>query len=164
MTIDYRQFIKDISKVDLTDICSDWQWLLNNQYTPIIVSCSGDMFLIDKSKSISWLDTGTGQLQKVAENIDQFNLALIDIDNIDKWFLASVVLDLIEKGMTLKENQVYSYKLMPILSGDYSVENFDMTDISVHFSITGQICKQIKDMPDGTKIGKVAIDPFTKRE
>jgi hypothetical protein len=155
MTIDYRQFIKDINRIDITDICSDWQWLLNNQYIPIMVSCSGDMFLIDETKSVSWLDTGTGQLQKIADDVDQFNSALADIDNIDKWFLASVVLDLIEKGMNLKENEVYSYKLMPILNGNYSTENFEMTDISVHFSMTGQICRQVKDLPDGTRINKV---------
>ena len=68
--------------------------------------------------------------------------------------------DLIEKGMNLKENQVYSYKRMPILNGDYSLENFEMTDISVHFSMTGQICRQVKDLPEGTRINKVVITPF----
>ncbi|RZK05965.1 MAG: DUF1851 domain-containing protein [Flavobacterium sp.] len=158
MTIDYHQFIKEISKIDLDDICSDWQWLLNNMYTPIIVSCSGDMFLIDENKSIYWLDTGTGTVLRIADDMHHFNLALNDLDNIDKWFLASVVLDLIEKGMILKENQVYSYKLMPILNGNYSLDNFEMTDMSVHFSMTGQICRKVKDLPDGTKI-KVSIQP-----
>ena len=157
MTIDFHQFVKDISKIDLEDICSDWQWLLKNQYTPIIVSCAGDIFLVDKNESISWLDTGAGQLQKIADNLEQFNSALENIENIDKWFQASIVLELIEKGMILLENQVYSYKLMPILSGDYSPENFELTDMSVHFSFTGQICKQVKDLPEGTRINKFIL-------
>lgn len=159
MTIDYRQFIKDISKIDLGDICSDWQWLLNNEYTPILVTLSGDMFLSDKESSIHWLDTGTGQLKKVAQSSNDFFKALEDIDNIDNWLLASTVLDLIDSGLTLKENQVYSYKLMPIMNGDYSVTNFDATDMSVHFSMTGQICRQLQNVPDGTKINKVTIQP-----
>ena len=48
---------------------------------------------------------------------------------------------------------------MPVLGGDYSLENFEMTDISVHFSITGQICSQVKDLPERTRIGKIT---FTK--
>jgi hypothetical protein len=74
----------------------------------------------------------------------------------------STVLDLIESGLILKENQVYSYKLMPILNGDYLVENFEATDISVHFSITGQTFKQVINLPEGTRINNVVINPFTK--
>ena len=159
MTIDYKQFIKDISKIDLKDICSDWQWLLNNEYSPIMVTLSGDIFLCDTDNAIHWLDTGTGQLKKVAQNSNQFLSALEDIENIDNWLLASTVLDLIKSGLILEENQVYSYKQMPIINGDYSLTNFDATDMSVHFSMTGQICKQLQDVPDGTKISKVTIAP-----
>jgi hypothetical protein len=162
MTIDFRQFIKDISKIDLDDICSDWQWLLNNEYSPIMVSLSGDMFLTDKNSAIFWLDTGKGQLKRVADSLALFKSLLEDLDNIDEWLMASTVLDLIEAGISLKENQVYSYKTMPILNGDYSIENFDTTDISVHFSITGQICGQVINLPEGTRINKVVINPFTK--
>ena len=159
MSIDYRQFIKDISKIDLDDICSDWQWLLNNEFSPIMVTLSGDIFFSDNGGSIHWLDTGTGQLKKVAQSLNDFLAALEDIDNIDNWLLASTVLDLIESGLILKENQVYSYKLMPIMNGDYSITNFDATDMSVHFSITGQTCRQLQNVPDGTKINKVTIQP-----
>jgi hypothetical protein len=162
MTLDYHNFIKGISNVDLDDLCLDWQWLLDNQFTAIMVSCSGDMFLTDEKGAVNWLDTGTGQLQKIADTIPEFESALKDVDNIDKWFLAPLVLDLIEKNMVLKENEVYSYKVMPALGGDYSIDNFEKTDISVHFSMTGQICRQIKDLPDGTRVDAVKINPFTK--
>ncbi len=45
------------------------------------------------------------------------------------------------------------------MNGDYTLTNFDATDISVHFSMTGQICRQLQDMPNGTKINKVLIAP-----
>lgn len=48
---------------------------------------------------------------------------------------------------------------MPIMNGDYSVTNFDATDMSVHFSMTGQICRQLHNVPDGTKINKGTIQP-----
>jgi hypothetical protein len=159
MLLDYRQFTKDLNKIDLQDICSDWQWLLNNEYSPIMVSLSGDMFLSKFDGVISWLDTGTGQLEKIAENSAEFLLALTDLDNIDKWLLASTVLELIENGLILKETEVYSYKIMPIMNGDYSTKNFNATDISVHFSMTGQICRQLQNVPNGTKINKVTIAP-----
>jgi hypothetical protein len=127
-----------------------------------VVSCSGDAFLEDANGAVSWLDTGTGRLTRISESSEQFFSALEDIDNIDQWLLASTVLDLIESGLILKENQVYSYKLMPILNGDYLVENFEATDISVHFSITGQTFRQVINLPEGTRINNVVINPFTK--
>ena len=159
MTINYRQFIKDITKIDLVDICSDWQWLLNDLYSPMMVTLSGDMFLTDESGAVSWLDTGTGQLIKIADTSTHFFSAVKEVDNFDNWFLASTILDLIEQGLDLKENEVYSYKLMPIMNGDYSLSNFEATDISVHFSMTGQVCRQLQNVPNGTKINKVSIAP-----
>src|SRR5688572_2829537 len=113
MTIDYKEFIKDIKKIDINEICSDWQWLLKNQYSPIMVSLSGDMFLADKNAVIFWLDTGKGEIKRIADSTEQFKLSLEDLDNIDEWLMASTVLDLIEAGIVLKENQVYSYKTLP---------------------------------------------------
>jgi len=162
MNFDYNQFIKDITKIDLDDICSDWQWLLNKEYSPVMVSLSGDMFLADQNALIFWLDTGKGQMKKIADNTHHFKSLLEDLDNIDEWLMASTVLDLIEADILLKENEVYSYKIMPILNGDYSLENFDTADISVHFSMTGQICRQVINLPEGTRINKVVINPFTK--
>ena len=162
MTVHYSQFIKDFDKIDPVDICSEWQWLLNGEYVPMMVSMSGDMFLFDKNSAVFWLDTGKGQIKKIADNSAHFESLLYDLDNIDEWFMASTVLDLIKAGISLKVNEVYSYKLMPILNGNYSVENFEPTDISVHFSMTGQICRQVINLPDGTRINKVVVDPFTK--
>ena len=162
MTIDYKQFIKDISKIDLDDICSEWQWILHNQYSPIMISLSGDMFLLDTNASIFWLDTGKGQLKQIANNIEQLKSALEDIDNIDEWFLASTVLDLIGAGINLQQNEVYGYKTMPILNGTYSLENFEPTDISVHFSITGQICRQVINLPEGIRINNIVINSVKK--
>lgn len=167
MELHFSQFIKDIDKIDLDDICSEWQWLLKFNYTPVMVSCSGDMFLKDNSSAIYWLDTGLGQLTLVSNSSEEFQKALLDLENFSQWLLPSTVLDLIEHNIILGENDIYSYKLMPILNGDYSWVNYDVTNISVHFSITGQISKQILEpdnsvpIPDDTKV-RVLINPFIK--
>jgi hypothetical protein len=41
---------------------------------------------------------------------------------------------------------------MAVLGGTYDIDNFLPTDMSVHFTFTGQICEQIKELPHGTKI------------
>jgi len=58
-------------------------------------------------------------------------------------------------GKRLKDGQLFSYKKLPIIGGDYSVDNFEPSDMEVHFSFAGQIHNQIKDLPDGMKIKDV---------
>jgi hypothetical protein len=157
MPLDFKHLIKDINKIDLEDICSDWQWGLEGQKSVALVSCIGDMFLIGKNGTINWLDTGVGQITKVAENLEEFEILLGNEHNIDNWFLPPLVEQLIEQGKILKENEVYSFKIIPALGGSYSIDNFEVTDISVHFSMTGQIHQQIKDLPDGIRINKVTV-------
>lgn len=148
----FQELIKDTNKVDLEDICSAWQWCLTNQKAVALISCVGDMFLIGKDNTINWLDTGSGQLKQIADNIEQFEALLDNEENVDNWFLATLVEELIKSGKTLKENEVYSFRQMPVLGGDYSIGNLEPTDISVHFSLTGQIAEKIKDLPDGTTV------------
>ncbi len=152
-----NSLIKDINIIDTRDICSDWKWLLDNHEEVILVSAIGDMFLLGKDKAIYWLDVGMGELTCVAESIDEFQNLLREEEKINIWLLPQLVSKLVSAGKVLGKNQVYSFKRPPALGGDYSIGNFDTTDISVHFSIFGQIHKQIWDLPDGTKINSVNI-------
>lgn len=155
MRLILQDLIKDISKADLEDICSCWQWRLTDQKSVVLISSIGDIFLLSKDETINWLETGTGELTKVADSLEQFEQLLKDEANIDYWFLETVVEQLIASGIKLQENEVYSFKKIPALGGDYSPDNFEPTDMSVHFAFTGQIHEQIKDLPPGTKINTV---------
>jgi hypothetical protein len=157
MTVTFQQLTRDTNKVDLVDICSSWQWRLTDQKSIALISSIGDMFLIGNDDTINWLDTSTGELKKIANGIQQFEQLLTDEANIDNWFLVTLVEQLIANGKTLKDNEVYSFKILPALGGDYSVDNLEPTEISVHFAMTGQIHEQIKDLPDSTKINKVTF-------
>ena len=58
----------------------------------------------------------------------------------------------------LAEGQIYSYKTPPVLGGEYSTDNLEPTGIAVHFSVLGQIHRQVKDLPPGTKIDRIVIE------
>jgi hypothetical protein len=77
---------------------------------------------------------------------------LDDEDKVDNWFLPLLVGQLISAGKPLKENKVYRFKILPVIGGKYSINNSQPTDMSIHFAFSGQICEQIKDLPDRTKV------------
>lgn len=159
MALTFQHLIKDLNKVDIEDICSFWTWCLADQKSVALISSVGDIFFVDKDGKINWLDTSIRVLKQVATNIQQFEQSLKDESNLDNWFLATLVEQLITQGKTLEENEVYSFKILPALGGDYSADNLEPIDISVHFAMTGQIHRQIKDLPDGTRINKVTFKP-----
>ena len=116
------------------------------------ISALGDIFLLGNDGAVYWLQTDAGDLTKVADSLEQYEQFLSDEEKVDNWFLPLLVEKLLAAGKTLKENEVYSYKKLPVIGGEYSVENIEPTDMSVHFAFSGQICEQIANLPDGTKV------------
>ena len=138
-----------------SSLTEDWLWLVGKDKRPILISAIGDLFLEDESKKIYWLDTGAGNLELIADNIQDFQEKLQNNELANEWLLINLVINLKESGKILDEGQIYTYKILPVLGGEYTVDNFEPTDIEVHFSVTGQLHRQIKDLPPGTKINNI---------
>ena len=56
------------------------------------------------------------------------------------------VVDLRDNGKRLQPGQIYSYTKPPFLGGQYAFKNIEPCDISVHFSILGQLAERVKDL------------------
>ena len=139
------------------DLLEEWRWLLGDSMQLCLVSSMGDMFLGNAEGQIFWLDAGTGQLQQVAESQPEFQQLMQRPENANQWFMPQLVGDLISSGVCLGPGQCYSYKKPPVLGGKIEPGNFEPTDLSVHFSILGQIHRQVKDLPPGTEISNIDI-------
>ena len=157
MRITWNELTVDFQKHGADDLLQDWRWLLGDSMRLLLVSAIGDMFLADSSGQVFWLDAGSGRLQKIAASIDQFQQLRQQRQNADQWFIPQLIVDLINSGVRLAPGQCYSYKKPPILGGEIEPSNFEPTDLSVHFSILGQIHRQVKDLPPGTKIQNIKI-------
>ncbi|MFW0791404.1 T6SS immunity protein Tdi1 domain-containing protein [Gordonia sp. CPCC 205333] len=58
----------------------------------------------------------------------------------------------------LRYNECVGYKVPSILGGDLSVENLELTDFAVNWSLMSQISKRATELPPGTTIGQIRID------
>jgi hypothetical protein len=138
--------------LDLEDLFSAWQWRVGDQKALILISKLGDMFLLGADDAVYWLQTDSGDLTKIADNLEHFEKLLAQEEYLDNWFLPELIAQLRQAGKTLGTNEVYSYKKLPVIGGEYSIDNIEPTDVSVHFAFSGQICEQIQNLPDGTKV------------
>jgi hypothetical protein len=152
MILELKNLTKNIDNINTKDILSCWQWCTPEIKEIIMISCLGDLFVKGVDDAIYWIATDTGSVSKIADNLQHFKLLLNDENKIDMWLLPQLIEKLRIAGKILKENDVYSYKELPVIGGEYSVNNIEPTDMSVHFAFSGQICEQIKDLPDGTKV------------
>ena len=62
-----------------------------------------------------------------------------------------------QSGLVLSEANVYSFKLPPVLGGQFEISNIEATNFVVSTNIAGQIHKQVKDLPEGAQITGFSI-------
>ncbi len=140
-------------------ILDDWRWLIGTSKQPILLSAVGDAFLQDPDDgSVHLLDVGAGEVGFIADSVEAFKPLLSDSQFVTDYFLPGLVVKLRSAGKTLQPGEIYSYTKPLALGGELSVENLEATDIPVHFSVLGQIYRQIADLPEGATIGEVKIE------
>jgi hypothetical protein len=79
-------------------------------------------------------------------------------ENANEWFALQLVGNLLTSGIRLGPGECFGYKVPPVLGGEVNLNNFEPTDLQVHFGILGQIHRQVKDLPHGTPIGEIKIE------
>jgi hypothetical protein len=136
---------------------SSWAWLLGDDWSPILFSIWGDVF-IQRPDGVAWVNTGTGDVTLVAADQDQFRERLIG-EARDDWFLPELVDLLHEKGKRPRLGECFTYAIYPIFAeGKYVPENFKPVPAVEHFGLSGDLHRQIHDLEDGTKVRLTVSD------
>ncbi len=150
MTIPFRT--ADIKALNTEDILKPWRWVLGTEVSLIAVTLLGDLFLLNSDGSISWLDSGTGTLEIVADNETTFETALENADNTDIWFGENLVQRMENAGKAVSAGQCYSYIQPPALDGTYEPDNFKVSDVLSHAQTYGAIMQSLQGLPEGTQV------------
>ena len=95
----------------------------------------------------------------LAQNlIDYHNITLIDdSDILDAIYFKEALQTLGLVG--LNSGQCLGYKLPLFLNGKADSSNYEIIDVEIYWDTQFQIFNQIKDLPEGTRINKVAVVP-----
>ena len=151
MSLNWNDLTVSFDHLDRVKLLEDWRWLIGSSL-PILISSVGDAFLQNESGEVFWLITGSAEYKKVADSYEDFQSKLQNNELIHEWFLTPVVAQLKEQGVTLEQGKLYGFKRLPVLGGKYEADNFELTDIEMHFAMSGQMNCQIKDLPDGAQV------------
>ncbi|MBK5257628.1 MAG: DUF1851 domain-containing protein [Vicinamibacteria bacterium] len=104
------------------------------------------------------LEPGTGQLLEVPQTFADFlETELVDFKDAalasnfyDQWIGAG--------GRRPSPSECVGYRVPLFLNGSDSIENLEITDMSVYVSLCGQLEQQTRGLAPGTKVGRVKID------
>jgi len=157
MPLTWDDLLVNLDGIDSEALLSSWQWKLKDQYQIVLISAAGDLLLADQQMKIHLLDVGQGTLSQIADSPEELKQLMVQPDQANEWLVTGLVSDMKNHGHNLGPNQCYSFKVLPVLGGEYELSNFEVTDLYVHFDLAGQIHQKIKDLPDGTAIGNFQI-------
>jgi hypothetical protein len=147
-----------IERLPFDLLLEDWRWLVSANYTPILMTAFGDLFLRDESGSVHFLDLVAGQFKQVAKSEDQFNTFCEDKERRRTWFLGSFLMEVRKICGELAPGQCYGCKIPLSLGGELAPENFERTDLRTHYPVLGQLHRRTHNLPLGTKINRVKIE------
>ena len=155
--MNYRDYLATTTHSS-DEVLGDWQWLIGTHLVLWHVTKAGDAFLRDPADgSIHMLDTVSGNVERIAADELEFESRTVSPRNAGKWLMPDVVEGQAVLGMRPGPNECLSFS-PPALGGQLDPDNFESCNIPIHFSIAGQIHRQIKNLPPGTPID-IKIEP-----
>jgi len=154
MELGWKDIVIDKSAVmaDPEDLLSEWLWLAPKDAEPMLPTACGDLFLRLPDGSVAFLDTYAGSCNTVAPSYERWKAMLNDPDQLEDWFRGGLVGDLLGAGLSREPGQCFSPLVPQMVNGSWDPSNFHACDLLVHLAMLGQIHRQVKDLPPGTKI------------
>jgi hypothetical protein len=149
----------NIDSLNVEPLLSDWRWLVAGNYMPILMTALGDLFLRDEVGNIHFLDVTSGEFKQVAESQEDFDRLCSDREQRRAWFAGFLVMELRKIHGELAPGECFGCKIPLSLGGKLGASNFERTDIHAHYSVIGQLYRQTKHVPPGTKIDGISGEP-----
>jgi len=142
---------------DILDGLESWDWIDFSEKTAFITTAFGDVFF-ESNDGIYFLDSLGGTLDKVSNTKAELQNILNTADGQDHYLMAGLVAAARESGLILEPSECYDFKVSPSLNGSMELDNLQKMNFKVSLNISGQITKQIKDLPVGTSISNVTLE------
>lgn len=140
---------------DDTDL-SAWASILPAQCRVLRTSLFGDPFLLDHAGVVHMLDRGGCSAERIAASEEQFWREVQG--DPQGWQLRALADECQKAGKVLAAEQCYAFTTLPVIGGDYSVENVWVAPWREWFSFTADLFQQIEELPDGATISLKVVD------
>lgn len=122
------------SEYDGDSLAEPWAWRLGDTSFVLAATAMGHMFLELGNGSVWFLDTWSGDLERVAASDEEFRVALTTQDFIREWLMPECVAALIDAGMHRAGAECFSPFVSPGLGGPLTPTNFQPFSLRLHIA------------------------------
>lgn len=136
--------------VEREEILNSWSWLTND--LPVLFTAMGDVFVQADDATVSLLDVTAGELIPVANNGEEFQALLTDVDFLTEKLYAETVAKYRKIGKRLNAGKCYGYKQLLVFGGDEKAHNLKIYNIEDYLDLMGEIHEKIKDLPEQSEV------------
>jgi hypothetical protein len=150
--IDIQSYTISTDGLSIDRIINPWLWLTNEDKTAIALTKCGDMLLKDPLGKLFFLDTGIGEMKLISENYLDFSNGTLGEEVYEELLMPKLIDELENANKKLAPGQVYAFYKLPLLGGTYEKDNVYPVNLYEHYSLTGEIHLQLKDLPDGSQV------------
>lgn len=157
MQVTLQDLVVPLSPDQLSNLLSDWQWLVGADVSPCLVTSAGDVFFADAGGSVRVLDIEEASHEVVAESMQAFKAGLSDQAKAHAWLGVDRYVRWRRADVDLPKGCFYSFTKPLCLGGEDSEDNIEATDPTVTISILGQIHDQIRSLPEGAPISDIRL-------
>lgn len=142
----------------IDEVKEAWGWtgiepteiVTENEFGNLIIRDSGNKF---------WrLCPEDVYCEVIADSIEAYNKLIIDAEFLNDWNMAVMVDEATTKLGVLKEGYKFYLVIPGILNGEYSGDNIKTASFDKIIRWSGDLGKQIKDLPEGSEVNLKAID------
>ena len=152
------ELIRRVPSDVLAGYLADWDWLSDLEgLVPFAVTAFGDVLLTGPD-GVWFLDTLEGGVSRKWADLDAAQASLATEEGASQYLLDGLVDAALRGGVAPGPDQVLAFTVPPVIGGELAPENVTALDLVVALSISGQLHRQVKDLPPGTPISGVTLD------
>lgn len=148
-----------------TDLLSQYYGKFKDEIISFGHDWMGRQFCVptQSNECILMFDPATQEDFFIDDNLLNFHNTILYNDKIE--FLAQ---DLFEKALrhlkivAIDYKKCIGFKIPLFLGGKEEISNYQICDLEVYWDFEYQLFHQVKNVPDGTKVNQVLINPFTE--
>lgn len=137
---------------DTPDLLDQWRWMLGGHPRLRGWSSAGDLFYADELGQLWRLDAGAGESELLAPSNAAFMKLLADDTAAEELLLVATVREFEAHHGTLEPNHCLGFRTLPVFGGAYTADNRYALPVEEYASFTGDVHRQIRDLPDGARI------------
>lgn len=141
---------KNMNIID--EVKKSWGWSGINPTEIVAENEFGNLIIKDADDKFWRLCPEDVYCEVVAESISDYNELINDVEFLNDWNMTVMVSEATERLGPLKAGYKYCLAIPGILDGEYTGNNIKTAPFAEIIRMSGDLGKQIKDLPDGAEV------------